>query len=250
MKVYFSHATSFCGGVWSPVRDRLGEVDTVAWDYPGHGSGPPMSLPIDWRQFGEAVLEVTEPGGVGVGHSMGAAALAMAQLSDPGRFQALVLIEPIIFPGPHGRDEANAMSRVAVKRKRTFDSREEAMANFEGRSLFSGWDPDALQGYIDCGFIGDGEVTLACAPEVEAEIYRGSNAHDTFERLGEIDVPVLLMIGERSDTISGEMARRQAGQFPRAGLEIVPGAGHFLPMERPQVVADRVRRLVEVTQAV
>jgi pimeloyl-ACP methyl ester carboxylesterase len=250
MKVYFSHATSFCGGVWRPVRDRLGEVETVAWDHPGHGSGPVIDLPIDWRQFGEAVLEVTEPGGIGVGHSMGAAALTMAQLTDPGRFQALVLIEPIIFPGPHRRDEENGMSLVAVKRKRIFESRKAAMANFEGRPLFSGWDPGALQGYMDCGFIGCGEVSLACAPEVEAEIYRGSNAHDTFERLGEIDVPVLLMIGKRSDTISGDMARRQAGQFPRAGLEIVPGAGHFLPMERPQLVSDRVRRLVEVAEAV
>jgi pimeloyl-ACP methyl ester carboxylesterase len=55
------------------------------------------------------------------------------------------------------------------------------------------------------------------------------------------------MSGENSDTISPDFAREQAGQFVRAGVEIVPDTGHFLPMERPEVVADRVRRLVEVT---
>jgi pimeloyl-ACP methyl ester carboxylesterase len=246
MTVYFSHATSFCAGVWNPVRARLDDVKTMAWDHPGHGVGPPIELPVDWRRFGEEVLDVTQPGGIGVGHSMGAAALAMAQAADPDRFKALVLIEPIILPGPHRRTKS-AMSEIALKRKRTFASRDEALANFRSRTLFAGWDADAFAGYIQCGFVGDGEVSLACSPEVEADIYRGSTAHDTWDRVGDIDIPVLVMSGEHSDTITPELARRQTALFPRAGLEVVPGAGHFLPMEMPWLVADRVRRFVEVT---
>ncbi len=67
--------------------------------------------------------------------------------------------------------------------------------------------------------------------------------------MGEIEVPVLIMAGEGSATITPDLARRQASEFPRAGVDIVPDAGHFLPMERPELVADRVRRFVETVGA-
>jgi pimeloyl-ACP methyl ester carboxylesterase len=215
----------------------------VVWDQPGHGSGPPIDLPVDWTSFGEHVLEVTERGGIGVGHSMGAAALAMAQAVDPMRFRALVLIEPVMYPGPYERRE-NPMTEVALRRRREFVSREEAAENFHGRGAFEGWDEAAFDGYIRCGLVGDSPVSLACDPEVEADIYRGSGAHDTWDRVGTIDVPVLLLSGEHTDTVTPELARAQSRQFQRAGLEIVPDAGHFLPMERPRLIADRVQRMV------
>lgn len=242
MPVYFAHATSFCGAVWRPVLELLGNLDCVTWDFAGHGEGAELKLPVHWQRFGEQVLLETEPGGVGVGHSMGACALVMAQLEDPQRFDFLVLVEPIIFPGPHGRLE-HPLSQIAAKRKASFESREAALDNFRARSAFSRWHPDALHGYVDCGLVGDGPVELACNPEVEADIYRASNDHDTWERLDEVEIPVLLLSGADSDTIAPNFARAQAERFPSAGVEIVPDAGHFLPMEKPDLIADRVRRI-------
>lgn len=243
LAVYLAHATSFCGSVWRPVIESLPDIPCVTWDFAGHGTGPELDIPVDWSVFGRQVLEETEPGGIGVGHSMGACALVMAQLSDPARFEFLLLIEPIIFPGPHFRQE-HRLSEIASKRRRSFESKPEARDNLVSKEAFAAWDPRALDAYVECGLVGDGPVTLACAPEVEADIYRASNAHDTWEHLGEIEVPVLILAGEGSDTTPPEFARRQAARFERAGIEIVPGAGHFLPMEKPGLVADRVRRLV------
>jgi len=248
MTVYFSHATSFCAAVWDPVRERLTGIETEAWDHPGHGDGPPLDLPVDWRRFGDYVLEVTDPGGIGVGHSMGAAALAMAQAADPGRFRGLLLIEPSILPGPYVRGD-NAMAEAALRRRRTFPTREEAAENFRGRGPFVGWDESAFDGYIRCGLIGDGPVRLTCDPVVEADIYRASGDHDTWDRAASIDIPVLLMSGERSNTFTPEFTREQAARFGRAGVEVVARAGHFLPMEMPGLVAVRVRRLVEALGA-
>lgn len=242
MSVYLSHATSFCRGVWDPVIERLTDHDCVAWDFRGHGGAPPASFPVEWSQFGEQVLEETERGGVGVGHSMGATALLMAELADPGRFTFLVLIEPSVFPGPRHRAD-NAMSVVALKRKTSFESREAARANFEGRGAFEGWDPAALDGYLRCGLKGDRPVELACSAETEADVYRAYNTHDTWDRLDEIEAPVLILAGEMSDTTPPDFARSQAARFVRAGLEIVPSAGHFLPMQLPEIVAERVRRV-------
>ncbi len=243
MTVYFAHATSFCGSVWRPVISGLDGVECVTWDFAGHGTGPTLDLPVDWRVFGEQVLDETIPGGIGVGHSVGATALTMAQLADPDRFRFLVLIEPSVFPGPHGRQE-NHLSVFTLKRKRMFHSRGAAKDNFASRDAFSNWVPSALEAYVECGLVGEGPVELACDPEIEADIYRASNAHDTWEKLGEIEIPVLILAGEASDPIPPEFAREQTAQFRRAGLEIVPGVGHFLPMEKPDLVADRIRRLV------
>ncbi|MEA1903053.1 MAG: alpha/beta hydrolase [Actinomycetota bacterium] len=244
MTVYFAHATSFCGSVWDPVIAGLDGVECVAWDFAGHGHGPELQVPVDWRRFGCQVLDETEPGGIGVGHSMGAAALTMAQLADPERFRFLLLIEPIIFPGPHGRLD-HPLSLLAVRRRKTFESREAALENWSSKGAFAGWDSGALEAYMRCGLVGDGPVELACAPDLEADVYRGSNAHDTWDRLGEIEIPVLVLAGEESDTTPPDFARLQATQFKSAGLEIVPGSGHFLPMEKPAIVADRIRRIVE-----
>lgn len=244
MKVYFSHATSFCGAVWDPVREQLGDIETEAWDHPGHGQGPAVDAPIDWRVFGEHVLSVTRPGGIGVGHSMGAAALVMAQAADPVRFRALVLIEPVMYPGPHLREE-NSMSERALRRRREFASRDEAADSFRDRGAFIGWDEAAFTGYIACGLLGDGPVRLACPPEVEAEIYRGSRDHDAWDLAGDIEAPVLVISGALSEPVPPTLARQQAALFPRAGLEIVPAADHFLPMQLPELVAVRVRRFVE-----
>lgn len=222
----------------------LNGVECVTWDFAGHGKGPVLPMPVEWKRFGEQVLDETEPGGIGVGHSMGAAALTMAQLEDPQRFRFLLLIEPIIFPGPHGRLD-HPLSLLAVRRRKSFDSREAARNSWASKHAFARWDPSALEAYVRCGLIGDGPVDLACDPDLEADIYRGSNAHETWERLGEIDIPVLVLAGEESDTTPPDFARQQAAQFRRAGVEIVADTGHFLPMEKPRLVADRVRRVAE-----
>jgi pimeloyl-ACP methyl ester carboxylesterase len=242
MTIYLAHATSFCAGVWRPVIEALGTDEVVAWDFAGHGQGPRLGFPVDWSTFGSQVLEETEPGGVGVGHSMGGTALVMAQIADPSRFTALVLVEPILFPGPHGRQE-HSLSVIAEKRRREFDSRAEAKEFFATRPAFARWETGAIDGYIDGGLVGESPLTLACDPAIEADIYRSSNAHETWERLGEIEIPVLILSGESSDTIPPDLTRAQASQFPRAGIEIVPEAGHFLPMERPGLVAERVTRI-------
>ena len=81
---------------------------------------------------------------------------------------------------------------------------------------------------------------LKCAPAVEADYYREGNNHDTWERLEEIDAPVVLVAGERSDSHHGPYLSQLQARFKRAHLEIVPDAGHLVPMEKPGTIADLV----------
>ena len=155
------------------------------------------------------------------------------------------MIEPILLPPPFARRDTS-VARAAEKRRHAFPSLQEARTHLRSKAPFASWDELAFEGYLRDGFrpVGDGTgVTLSCRPEDEAEIYRTAFAHGAWSRLGEIGVPTLVMAGALSDTHDETFIRELASRFPSAGFEIVAGVGHFLPMERPDLVADRVRRL-------
>ena len=105
--MFLSHATGFCATAWAAVAEDLGVLPWTAWDYRGHGRSGGGTIPVSWWSMGfdaGAVRDATPvERAIGVGHSMGGAALLMAQLFDPRRFDALILFEPIVFPGPSTR---------------------------------------------------------------------------------------------------------------------------------------------------
>ena len=244
--VAFAHATGFCGGVWRPVVASLPRgFESLVWDFPCHGSAPKLAHPIDWWDMGTFAL--AQVAGrhplIGVGHSMGGAALLMAELKAPGTFAALVLIEPIVFPPPFQRYDG-PLASLALKRKNRFESLTAAVSNFADKLPFSVWNRMAFDAYIECGLIETPEgVELACSPLDEAEIYRASTEHGVWDRLGEVNPPVTILAGAYSDTHTVDLVRQLASQVPNCDYEIVPGTGHFLPMEMPEVVVEQIGRI-------
>ncbi|MDH4119678.1 MAG: alpha/beta hydrolase, partial [Acidimicrobiia bacterium] len=130
------------------------------------------------------------------------------------------------------------LAGVVRKRRRVFESRESARANFGRKAPFSCWDPIALDGYIEEGLVErHGQIELSCSPEFEAEVYDAASAHGLLELVSEVDVPAVVIVGDRSDTYSVEWGAAIARAFGRGELVVVGGGTHFIPMERPDVVA-------------
>ncbi len=246
--VVAAHATGFCKELYRPVVADLAAMvpsgDVVAFDHRAHGDSEVPAPPYDWWDLGRDVLAIT--GGarsiVGVGHSAGAASLLLAELLAPGTFRALVLVEPIVFPGPYARME-HPLVEAALKRKGTFESRTAALDNFAGKPAFSGWQRRALEAYVHGGLAPDGgQWRLKCPPEAEAETYRGSTAHGGWERLGEVGSDITLIAGEYSDTHPGEFLQRTADQLGGGHVVVVPGTSHFVLMEQPELIAGYLAR--------
>jgi pimeloyl-ACP methyl ester carboxylesterase len=186
---------------------------------------------------------------LGFGHSMGGAALLLAEAARAGTFGALVCFEPIVFPaeGPPGGSNRD-LSSGARRRRATFASKDEAFANFASKPPLDAFVPDALRAYVDHGLAErpEGGVALKCRPEVEAATYEGAPAHPGWALLPSVGCPVTVMAGEVTGALPRELPRLQADRLPAGRLQVVPGVGHFGPMEDPptlvRAVADALLR--------
>jgi len=250
------HATGFCKETWGPLIEELRvcgvENEVVAWDQRAHGDSGPIGAMADWWELGHdavAVVASIESPIVGMGHSSGGAALVMAELLRPASFDSLILVEPVIFPPPYGRDEDSPLAAGAKRRRASFSSRAEARQNYIGRGAFANWEERAVDAFVAGCFTttGDG-ITLKCRPEDEAEFYRAGSAHGVWDRLGEVNVTTLIVSGEQDSGVFDGLAARQAAEFPDAKVAMVADAGHFVPMEQPAALAALVADHLVSTQ--
>jgi len=258
-RLLFCHAAGFCAEVWRPVIVELASLARRAGkpppackpiDLPGHGTAAheAPALPItSWDPFRDAVLRAAEGAPtIGVGHSLGASALVLAELARPGTFDGLLLYEPIIFPPwiPPGRHEKNPLSAGAARRRRSFASADEAREYFLGKPLFASFDARTLEGYTEGGLrpAADGALELCCDRDFEADIYR-SDLSGIWARLPSVRCPVRVFCGGASRHMDAfgpggsttELYRQMAQQFGEGGapFDVFDGLAHFGPLESP-----------------
>jgi pimeloyl-ACP methyl ester carboxylesterase len=72
---------------------------------------------------------------------------------------------------------------------------------------------------------------------------RAMDGFDVRSRLGEVNVPTIVLHGSRDRLFSLENARRLADGLPQAELRVIPGAGHVLPLTHGETVLGAVRDL-------
>lgn len=183
--VLFAHATGFHGRVFDKTISFLPPMkySCFTFDQRGHGRSPwPDDAPVtelsNWDGFGDDALEMSRlvrqqqhpdtnrcTGGVlGVGHSQGATALLLAALKEPEQFSALILYEPVVFP-KLWRHLSHAffhfseapLATSSRKRRREFDSLEDAFQNFASKPPMRHFHVDVLRDYIRHGLSASGE---------------------------------------------------------------------------------------------
>lgn len=243
-----SHATGFHGRCYIPLAEAMAErYHSIAFDYRGHGDTPHPDSDVDWNRYGddaEAMAAALDPPIVAFGHSMGGACLLMAASRNPGLFRALVVFEPIVFPPSGIRPDGtpSPLSAGARRRRASFPSHAAAIENYAAKRPLGSFTPAALEAYVRHGFRqgDDGEVHLKCRPEVEAATFDTGGDHHTWDRLGEIHTPVLVISG-RPEELQPSMIARPVAELLANGRYLErPDLDHFGPMTHPDLVADLV----------
>jgi pimeloyl-ACP methyl ester carboxylesterase len=140
------------------------------------------------------------------------------------------------------RDLPNPMAAAARRRRSIWDSPEQMIGRLREGTPLRHWREDFLRAYVEHGTRprDDGTIELKCPPDIEAQVYEMSGRHEAWERLADLGPPTLLLVGESSEMWGGDWREAAAALMPDGRVEVIADAGHFFPMERPDVTLERV----------
>ena len=242
------HATGFHGRVYRPIVEALKGIGHVwSYDQRGHGdSAAPEGLEnYDWsftmNDLGGFITAMGWSRVRAFGHSAGATAIGSLAFERPDLISRAVLAEPVVFESPTAPELGwrNPFVERTLKRRRTFDNVDAMYANFENKPPYSTWHRAMLRDYCEYGtrLNAEGKRELKCAPEIEARYYDSSRDFDGLGRILRADVPLLIMFGSRSDSLGLTLSPRIARERKSGKVMDIEDAGHFLPMEKPELVA-------------
>ncbi|HVP00442.1 MAG TPA: alpha/beta hydrolase [Bryobacteraceae bacterium] len=244
----FIHATGFHARVWDRIIEQLPGRHCFAMDLRGHGRSAKNFASWEWRRFGEDTAMVARElglrGAVGVGHSIGGYAVALAAAIEPEAFSRLLLIDPVVQSAERYHDAPFDVSFIRRRRAR-WKSAEEMYERFSQRLPFSAWNQDVLRDYCEFGLLPDGdEFVLACPPEIEASIYPYTNAPETniSAELARIRPAATVMRSARLardgslDLSASYTDPLLASRIPNARDMQIQECSHFIPMERPDLI--------------
>ncbi|WP_313740001.1 alpha/beta hydrolase [Pseudomonas sp.] len=256
--LHMLHGNGFCALVYRPMLFALSErFDLWLSDVQGHGESDHGGVFRGWNRSAELALEAFEAGRAvygqvpryAVGHSFGGVLTALILAQRPALFERAVLLDPVLFSrrmiatfwvarrlGLHRR---HGLARKAAGRRSQWPDRQTARAALQGRGIFKGWTPQALEAYLEHALMACPQgVQLRCRPAREAEIF-SSMPRRLWPSLKRIAVPTLILHGDGSYPFVGPSVRR-AASFNRMLAQQQVSGGHCFMQEAPDIAAERV----------
>jgi 2-succinyl-6-hydroxy-2,4-cyclohexadiene-1-carboxylate synthase len=228
------HGFTNTGRSWDAVVSALGR-ELIAPDLRGHGSASAVR-PVTPDACAQDVAALAPERFVLAGYSMGGRIALRVALACPHRVEALVLIGTT--PGIADPVEREARAQEDRDLAEWIEgSTIEAFASRWARNpLFKGQAPEVAEAAR--------ADRLRNEPAGLAAALRGLGqgaCEPLWGRLGELRMPVALVVGER-DTRYRKVAERMAAALPRADLLTVPATRHAVHLEAPAIMAQALDR--------
>ncbi|NUR38639.1 MAG: alpha/beta fold hydrolase [Streptomyces sp.] len=165
-----------------------------------------------------------------VGHSMGGMIAQTITLAHPDRVERLVLV--------------NSIGRMTYSRGRGLLLGVSTLVPFKlfvatniQRAFAPGYPRDEIRAYV--------KASADTPREVVMTLYGAMRAFDVLDRVGEIDVPTLMIHGYHDIQLPVWQMLRMAKAYRDAEVRIID-AGHELPVEKPEELTRALDRFVRV----
>ena len=239
--IVFLHGLGGSQSTWASVLGHFAETYRVAAvDLPGHGaSDKPSPASTDYSisgiaaKLGEFLEKLELAPSILIGHSLGGATALQLALDRPKLVRALVLVDSAAL-GLEINDEL-------LDRIESAPSRDEARRLlelfFENRRFVLERGIDDMHAARNA--LGADDAVKAIA--ASAFTRHGQNLV-LVDRLGELEVPLLVIWGELDRVIPSRHAVAALTALPTAWLEIMEGVGHVPQVEAAPAFAEIVNR--------
>ena len=238
LAVVFVHGLSGCWQNWLENMPHFARRHRVlALDLPGFGSSPAPDWEVSIPAYGRLLLEFCDAVGVRdcavVGSSMGGFVATEAAISQPSRFEKLVLVSAAgVSSARLRREPTEAAARmIAAGTPLAFKAQTRALRRPRARAMaFSGiFDspgalrPELIWEFFDGGMRGGSFV----------EALSSLAGYDFLDRLAEIHVPTLIVWGRQDHVVPPADALGYARRIAGSRLEVFDRCGHVPMAERP-----------------
>lgn len=242
------------GFIWKYLWDALVPlVPVVHWHYRGHGRSAPPADPhrIDIAAHADDLQSVRrlvgDPPCVLIGHSMGCQVSLEAYRQRPEGVRALVLVCGTFG---HVTSTFHGVPLLDLILPRVLDFVDRAPDVV--RAIWSrlpprlAWKFALKAGEIDPERIQQEDMLpyLVHMTHIDFPMFlrmlRAAGRHSAADVLTQIEVPVLVIAGERDTFTPSFLARAMAEIIPKGELSMVAHGSHVSPIEQPEFVNERI----------
>lgn len=221
-----------------------------------HAHNPRFPVTNGWRFLAEELKTEIENHYaekiIGIGHSFGGILHFLVAAENPELYKAIVLLDAPLTSRLSGAFLRNfkrfglmdklSPSKIAVKRRREWESKQAALEHFERK--FRRFDKEMVRDYVEHGTIKNerGKFELRFKPEIEAAIYHTIPDDYTSWR-GKLRVPAAYIGGTKSKEARLARLGFMRRNFPFK-FHFIEGTHHF-PFERPCKTAETIRHVLQ-----
>jgi pimeloyl-ACP methyl ester carboxylesterase len=242
--VVLVHGTPTRSYLWRIVAPALAEHNRVyVYDLLGFGESErteeqDLSIAAQARLLKELVEAWGLERPAAVGHDIGGGIILRTHLLEGARFQRIALVDAVVVPP--WMPEANEHFEAYMDAYRTMPNHlfEAIVAAHLREATSPKMDDGAWETYLSQWRGEEGKLAFLRKEEALREL-------DTAElepRLGEVEVPVLVVWGEEDAWLNPSQADQLHEAIENSRLRKIPGVGHFVPEDAPaelvKVLAD------------
>ncbi|MFN2426914.1 MAG: alpha/beta fold hydrolase [Candidatus Binatia bacterium] len=212
-------------------------------DLRGCGDSTRGTRPWTLAQVADDIDEVARRLGLGayvlVGHSLGGVIAQELLVRQPLSVAAAVLISTSSRLNEKATENWRRLADSVEARGLSMSADAAARGYSEE---FAGRQPDIVAAHA--------RIAAATDPKVYAEQARAASVYDYTTALARVACPVLVVQGLADRlTPPGGSVLLQRALPPNSRLEMIEGAGHNLPIERPRLMADKILAFANETLA-
>ncbi len=227
--VCFVHGTGGSSQAWMHQLGGLADLgQIIALDLPGHG-GSGGSIPKAIEDAAAVIAEFLDALGIARavigGHSMGGAIAQQFALSYPERTDGVILIGT----GARLRVLPRLLDLLAADYPRGVDL---LMSLAVGAQA-----PAELKTELH-------RATADNAPGVVLGDLQACDRFDVMKRISTISAPTLVICGDEDQLTPPKYSRFLGEHIAGASVAVIPGAGHYVQVEKPRETTAAVRQFL------